>query len=183
MRKIGVTAALVVTAFLIGRFLAPESPPVAGMPPLQHEDRTDRIPATAEADREPSSRNATRSVQQQPAPPATAGDDDAILQAFEAGRSDLIVESSGTVIKLLADDRDGSRHQRFLISLSNGHTVLVAHNIDLAPRIDNLQPGDALAFKGEYEWNAKGGVIHWTHGDPSGRYAGGWLRHQGRIYR
>ena len=183
MRKIGVTAALVVTAFLIGRLLAPESPTVAGIPSVQHEDRTDRIQVTAEADREPSSRNATRPAKQQPVPPRTAGDDDAILQAFEAGRGDLIVESAGTVTKLLADDRNGSRHQRFLIGLANGHTLLVAHNIDLAPRIDGLQTGDIVAFKGEYEWNAKGGVIHWTHRAPAGRHSGGWLKHDGMIYQ
>jgi Protein of unknown function (DUF3465) len=172
VRKIGAVAALMIAAFLIGRFLAPESPPADGIPP-HHEAHTDR---------EAGNRNAARPAQRQPAPRAT-DDDDAILQAFEAGRGDLMVESAGTVTKLLADDRDGSRHQRFLIRLANGHTLLIAHNIDLAARIDDLQAGDIVAFKGEYEWNAKGGVIHWTHRDPAGRHSGGWLRHDGRIYQ
>lgn len=109
---------------------------------------------------------------------------DAILQAaYESRRSDLQVQGQGTVVTLLPDDRDGSRHQRFILALGSGQTLLIAHNIDLAPRIPDLAPGDKVAFHGEYEWNAKGGVIHWTHHDPDGRHPGGWLEHEGRIYR
>lgn len=89
----------------------------------------------------------------------------------------------GTVIKVLPDDAKGSRHQRFILRLESGRTLLVAHNIDLAPRVDNLQPGDPVAFFGEYEWNAKGGVMHWTHHDPQGRHVGGWIRHGRRTYQ
>ena len=46
---------------------------------------------------------------------------------------------SGTVIRLLSDDNQGSRHQRFIIKQSSGRTLLIAHNIDLAPKIYSLQ--------------------------------------------
>ena len=78
---------------------------------------------------------------------------------------------------------DGHRHQRFILSMASGRTLLVAHNIDLAPRVASLNPGDVVAFKAVYEWNAKGGTIHWTHRDPNGRHPGGWLRHGGKTYQ
>ena len=112
------------------------------------------------------------------------GDADAIIgDAFENRRSDLQVSGVGTVIKLLADDNRGSRHQRFLIRLASDQTLLVAHNIDLAPRIDSLKVGDEIRFFGEYEWNPKGGVLHWTHHDPKGSHVGGWIEHNGRRYQ
>lgn len=105
-----------------------------------------------------------------------------IKEAYAKVKSDFWIQSQGVVIKVLKDDDDGSKHQRFLLKLSNGHTVLIAHNIDLAPRIPNLRNGDTVAFYGEYEWNNKGGVIHWTHRDPFGYKTGGWLVHKGKRY-
>ena len=93
------------------------------------------------------------------------------------------VRCSGRVIRLLPDDNAGSRHQRFIIELPGGRTLLVAHNIDLAPRVANLQKGDMISFNGEFEWNDRGGVIHWTHHDPSGDHEAGWIRHNGRDYQ
>lgn len=108
---------------------------------------------------------------------------DQLAEAYEHQRSDVQVQGEGTVIKILKDDTQGSRHQRFLLRLSSGQTLLVAHNIDLAPRVDALREGDRVAFNGEYEWNDKGGVIHWTHRDPQGRHVDGWLEHEGRRYQ
>jgi hypothetical protein len=116
--------------------------------------------------------------------PAALGEDGAaaIADAFRTGRSDLIVEASGIVRKVLRDDREGSRHQRIIVELADRRTLLIAHNIDLAPRVDSIRRGDAIRFRGEYEWNDKGGVLHWTHRDPAGRHPGGWIEHDGRRY-
>ena len=108
---------------------------------------------------------------------------DAISSAFNEQRSGVQVAGEGVVSKLLPDDNDGSRHQRFILTLSSGQTLLVAHNIDLAPRIASLREGDSVAFNGVYEWNTKGGVIHWTHLDPGGRHEAGWLKHAGQTYQ
>jgi hypothetical protein len=115
--------------------------------------------------------------------PAAARSGDPIARAFENRRSDVQVAGQGTVIKILPDDADGSRHQRFIIRLASGQTVLMAHNIDLAPRIAALEEGDTVAFNGVYEWNAKGGIIHWTHRDPAGSHEAGWIRHKGQTYQ
>jgi molybdopterin converting factor small subunit len=111
-----------------------------------------------------------------------ADDVNKISSAYSTQTSDLQVSSRGTVVKLLSDDNKGSRHQRFILKLSNNQTVLVAHNIDLASKITSLRRGDVVEFNGEYEWNSKGGVIHWTHHDPAGRHQDGWLKHNGAIY-
>ncbi|WP_162812277.1 DUF3465 domain-containing protein [Vibrio cholerae] len=108
---------------------------------------------------------------------------DAILQqAYQSQQSDLQVQGFGQLVKVLPDDNDGSRHQKFILKLNSGQTLLVAHNIDLAPRIPNLKVGDIVEFYGEYEWNKKGGVLHWTHKDPQNRHAHGWLKHNGQVY-
>lgn len=109
--------------------------------------------------------------------------DNTIESAYKNRRSNIQISGSGTVIKLLRDDSKGSRHQKFLLRLSSGHTLLIAHNIDLAPRINTLSKGEQVEFNGEYEWNNKGGVIHWTHRDPKGQHIGGWLKHKGKIYQ
>ncbi len=112
-----------------------------------------------------------------------AGQADAqkIVAAFENQQSDLWVETEGNVKATLRDDNEGSRHQKFIVELDNGHTVLIAHNIDLAPRVP-LSKGDRVRFRGEYEWNNKGGVVHWTHHDPQGRHQGGWIDHGAERY-
>src|SRR4030095_5405622 len=68
--------------------------------------------------------------------------EDVFASAFAEHRSDFEVEGRGTVTRILSDDTDGSRHQRFIISLGSGQTLLIAHNIDLAPRVDPLAVGD-----------------------------------------
>jgi hypothetical protein len=109
--------------------------------------------------------------------------DDPIARAFASGTSDIQVEGEGTVIRVLPDDLNGSRHQRFIVQLASGQTLLITHNIDLAPRIEALDEGDSVRFNGEYVWNEKGGVIHWTHHDPRGRHVSGWLMHNGKTYK
>jgi hypothetical protein len=102
----------------------------------------------------------------------------AVLEAYQNQQSNVIVENVvGSVEVLLRDDLDGDRHQRFIIRLASGQTVLVVHNIDIAPRVANLAVGDRVTIAGEYEWNDRGGLIHWTHRDPRSSHADGWIEH------
>lgn len=103
--------------------------------------------------------------------------------SFGHADSNRQVQGEGVVVRVLSDDNEGSRHQRFILELSSGQTILVAHNIDLAPRIPSIAPGETVAFNGEYEWNEKGGVVHWTHHDPNGRHEDGWLKVGGRTFQ
>lgn len=110
-------------------------------------------------------------------------DDSVLTNAFKNRESDVQAAGSGVVIGTLSDDTSGSRHQKFILKLSSGQTLLISHNIDLAPRINSLQKGDTVHFYGEYEWNSKGGVVHWTHHDPAGNHIGGWIKHNGITYQ
>lgn len=107
----------------------------------------------------------------------------ALQYAFANRQSGVQVKGAGKVTKLLKDDSEGSSRQKFIVMLGTGETVLINHNLDLAPRIDNLQKGDRVDFYGEYEWNLQGGVIHWTHHDPEGQHHDGWIEHRGKKYQ
>ncbi len=109
--------------------------------------------------------------------------DDEIASAFAGRRSNVQVSGQGVVARLLPDDNSGSRHQKFILRLAGGKTLLVAHNIDIAPRVSGLSEGEQIEFNGVYEWNEKGGVLHWTHRDPNGRHTAGWLKHRGQTYQ
>jgi hypothetical protein len=106
-----------------------------------------------------------------------------VEQAFTNHSNDIQVHGSGTVVKILADDLQGSKHQKFIVLVTDNLTILISHNIDLAPRIDALSEGEHISFSGEYVWNKKGGLVHWTHHDPDKRHPDGWLKYQGRIYQ
>jgi hypothetical protein len=117
-----------------------------------------------------------------PAPVASA-QDRAIADAFAAHSSGVSVSGGGTVARVLPDDTSGDRHQRFILRLASGQTVLIAHNIDIAPRVEGLAVGDAIEFSGQFEFNDEGGTVHWTHHDPSGNHPAGWLRVDGSVYQ
>jgi len=121
-----------------------------------------------------------------PAPTSTrilSGSDEALARAFEQQTSNVQVEGQGVVRRVLSDDNDGSRHQRFIVALSSGQTLLIAHNLDLSSRVLGLREGDIVSFSGQYDWNAEGGVIHWTHRDPRKGHPPGWIRHNGVVYQ
>jgi hypothetical protein len=115
--------------------------------------------------------------------PASFIDVDRAVSADSDWRSGQQVRGGGKVIRVLPDDNDGSRHQRFIVRLSSGRTLLIAHNIELAPRVPSIRVGDTVSFNGEYEWNDKGGVIHWTHRDPQNRHQAGWIEHKRKRYQ
>lgn len=106
-----------------------------------------------------------------------------VKNAFKNHKSNVQVKGYGTVMRFLKDDNKGSRHQKFILKLSSGQTILIAHNIDLAPRVNSISKGAVIHFYGEYEWNNKGGLVHWTHRDPNGHHIDGWLKHNGKVYQ
>lgn len=115
--------------------------------------------------------------------PQTNTENSNIEQLFKQQKSDVFVTGKGVVKKVLADDNQGSRHQRFILELPNGQTLLIVHNIDVAERLSNLQKGDEVSFAGDYVYNDEGGLIHWTHRTTKGNHKDGYLMYQGKIYQ
>jgi len=109
--------------------------------------------------------------------------DDAAVVALQAEQARKVVTTcTARIKKLLPDDRKGSKHQRFLLELSNGTTVLVAHNIDMAPYVP-AQAGDIVTVHGEFIWNQRGGVLHWTHHSDTPRHESGYIDFAGNRYQ
>jgi hypothetical protein len=109
--------------------------------------------------------------------------DDALSIAYQTKQSEIQVSGTGKVTRILSDDTEGSKHQRFILKLPSNQTLLIAHNIDLAPRVESLKVGDTISFYGVYEWNSKGGTVHWTHHDPRGKHVCGWLKRGSKTYK
>lgn len=106
---------------------------------------------------------------------------DQLLQAQANNARKVEVLFTAPVYKLLPDDRQGTPHQRFLLQLSNGSTVLVAHNTKMAPPVP-IRAGDVVTIRGEYIWNEKGGVVHWTHHTDTPRHIGGYIDFNSQRY-
>jgi Protein of unknown function (DUF3465) len=127
--------------------------------------------------------SAEQAVQTSTTPSASSSmDAGAITEAFGAQRNLPQVQGSGVVTKVLKDDTKGLKHQKFLLKISENITILIAHNIDLAHRVDDVKEGDVVEFKGEYIYTPKGGTVHWTHKDPRNHHEAGWLKHNGNTY-
>ena len=123
------------------------------------------------------------SLGQQPERPTIPNFVTIIEDAFNNQKSNFQIQGEGVVTRILSDDLSGSRHQRFILQISQKLTVLVAHSIDIADRLPGLTVNSSVEFYGEYEWNDLGGVIHWTHHDPDSYHIDGWLKYNGKTYQ
>jgi hypothetical protein len=129
----------------------------------------------------PRSHPASKANASAPQGPTLAPGTTAIMNAFSSATSGVEVESSGTV-KEVPKDAAGANHQKFILDLGNGHTLILLHDTDSAPPVP-AKVGDTLQFRGQYEWNENGGLIHWTHHDPEMKHEDGWVKLDGKAYR
>jgi len=103
----------------------------------------------------------------------------AVEEAFVKKVNDAPVTATGVVTKILPDDTEGVHHQRFVITVHSGHTVLVAHNLERAYRVP-VRTGDKIEAHGSYVWNKYGGLIHNTHHDDESKHEDGWINFVGK---
>jgi hypothetical protein len=161
----------------------PSTQPPATAPPATAPPAT-QPPATAPPATAPPATQPPATQPPATEPPAPKDTDaENIQNLFNTQQSDVWVHGKGTVTRVLADDTDGDKHQKFILKLSTGQTLLVAHNIDIAPRIADIQVGDTISFYGEYIYSDKGGTLHWTHHDPDGSSEGGYLEKNSVFFK
>ncbi len=196
-----VALAIAAAGFFAGRYAVPGAGPSALPGPttggevtgqtIDSGDLDDGEPASegSSLDREPPGEPRPRGEGRRqraggrPGAAVTGGERDATVpleQAIREQAAGVWVEGSGILRRVLRDDLRGRQHQRFVLALPGGGTLLVAHNTQLAERVP-AEVGATVRFRGRYEWNRRGGVVHWTHHDPRGG-AGGWLELDGNRY-
>lgn len=72
-------------------------------------------------------------------------------------------------------------HEEFGAQTGAG-PVDIVDNVALAPRVP-VQPGDAIRVRGEMVHDpGRPPVVHWTHHDPAGTHASGFIELRGRMY-
>ncbi len=100
--------------------------------------------------------------------------------AIKLKQSGKMIMINAEVIKILPDDLKGDRHQKMILKTGE-NTLLLAHNIDLAPRVP-VQRGESIQIYGQYEWNSQGGLVHWTHRSNS-NHPHGWIKYKNKTYQ
>ena len=100
-------------------------------------------------------------------------------KAFYEQRSDLMVEVSGQVVRMLGDGTNGM--QWFQMRTPSGQHLLVGHDNGRDEPIP-LSPRDEVVVRGDYVWSESGGTIRRTERDLSLERLHGWVEHKGKKY-
>jgi len=110
-----------------------------------------------------------------------------LLRLYEHHASNEEVEASGTVRKVLGTrlTRSGN-HEGFIVEVpvpltSQSLRVKIEDNVDISGSIP-LAAGDHVHFRGEYVYDSRGGIVHWTHHDPRMRHEPGFIEVNGKRY-
>ncbi len=121
------------------------------------------------------------------APASGTASNAAVYDAWRLGRSRVEVTAVGAVARILGE-REGrsGEHLGFLLHLTGsegrGLTVRVEDNLALTGPIA-IREGELATVRGEYIYDAGGGLIHYTHRDPRGRHEAGYVQAAGRLYQ
>jgi Protein of unknown function (DUF3465) len=104
-----------------------------------------------------------------------------IEDAYRYRQTGFMAEVDGTVARILMDDQEDQRNQKFTIRLTNGQMLLVIHDQEAAGRVP-VSVGDRVLVRGEYVWTETGGTLRYTQHDYSPRRLHGWIDHNGERY-
>jgi len=102
-------------------------------------------------------------------------------KAFYDKQSDLMIEVSGTVVRVVEPVDGNEGHQEFQMRLSNGQLLLVVRNSSARNRVP-VESLDVVTVRGDYQWSELGGVIHGAQRDYSLGRRHGWVEVDGKKY-
>jgi hypothetical protein len=114
----------------------------------------------------------------------TPGPNDvAVCAALRQQRSGVEVIADGTVAYVPTYAAPSGEHEGFFIRLRSGcaATLRVETNTAFTGPIP-LRVGERVIVKGEFDYDADGGVIHWTHRAFGSHHASGYVEAGGRFY-
>lgn len=104
--------------------------------------------------------------------------------AAYGGTSPARVDFAATVSsspRFFYSARSNRTHEAFDVR-SDAGPIEIVDNVDIAPRCP-VHVGDRVEVCGEMVHDpGKIPIVHWTHHDPAGRHAGGFIRLKGRLY-
>ena len=95
-------------------------------------------------------------------------------EAFERHLDRVMLTCQGLISETLEDDNTGIPHQRLIIKLTSGQTLLILNNLERAKRIP-VKIGQNVEVRGQYRWNKHGGLVHETHHDDQTELDG-WIK-------
>ncbi len=104
-----------------------------------------------------------------------------VEKAFYEKQSDLMVEVSGEVVRVIDQVKNNPRHQEFQMRLPTGQLLMVVHKHGFKEWIP-LAARDRVTVRGKYQWTEMGGIIRDTQRDSSLDRMHGWIRHEGERY-
>jgi hypothetical protein len=75
-----------------------------------------------------------------------------------------------------------SEHESFPVRTDAGAHLEIVANLSLSPWLE-VRPGDRVVVDGELvRPPGREALVHWTHHDPAGRHAAGFIEWNGRRY-
>ena len=110
-----------------------------------------------------------------------ASDNDIIRAVNDRRRVNYVEGGSMTVTRVLPDDDDGRKHQKWMVRLSNGKTLQAVYNSDMCPEVP-IKVGDVIAMGGMFLWTNSGPMLHWLHHDPRANRPDGYVYVNGNYY-
>ena len=104
-----------------------------------------------------------------------------LADAYLNKKSGMMAEVQGQVTRLIMDEEESARVQKFVICAISGQSRLVTHDLSRSDRVP-VAIGDKVMVRGEYVWSEPGGTLICPTRDNGSGGRNGWIEHKGERY-